>query len=70
MKTRRENDERIDFFLVTETWAGEVVNRELHKCDELAWYSLDALPDNIVPYVRSAITNYCQGKWFDSFGWS
>jgi len=67
---RKSNDERIDFFLVAETWTGEVVNREPHKCDELVWYPLDALPHNTIPYVKIAITNYRQGKWFDSFGWS
>ena len=66
---RREGDERIDFFLTTETWRGEVVNAEPEKCDELAWFPLDRLPDNIVPYVARAIANYRRGVWFDSFGW-
>ena len=66
---RKSSDERIDIFLMAKTCIGEIVNREPHKCDELAWYSLDALPHNVIPYVRTAITNYRQGKWFDSFGW-
>lgn len=67
---RRANEERIDFFLVTTTWAGEILNKEPHKCDELAWYPLNALPQNTIPYIRTAIANYQQGTWFDSFGWS
>lgn len=67
---RKADDERIDFFLTATSWDGEIVNAEPHKCDELAWYALDALPENVVPYVRKAINNYRQGKWFDSFGWS
>ena len=67
---RKSVDERIDFFLIATTWKGEIVNKEPHKCDELAWYPLDALPQNMVPYVRVAITNYEQGQWFDSFGWT
>jgi len=30
---------------------------------------LDALPANVIPYVRRAIDNYRAGRWFDSFGW-
>jgi 8-oxo-dGTP diphosphatase len=66
---RRSNDERVDFFLAAECWTGTITNTEPHKCDELAWFPLDALPDNIIPYVRRALTNYRRGVWFDSFGW-
>ncbi len=66
---RKSGDERIDFFLVATTWTHEIINKEPHKCDELAWYPLDALPNTTIPYIRTAITNYRQGKWFDSFGW-
>lgn len=66
---RKSGDERIDFFLVATTWTHEIINKEPHKCDELAWYPLNALPNTTIPYIRTAITNYHQGKWFDSFGW-
>ena len=66
---RRSEDERIDWFLATSNWAGEVTNTEPGKCDQLDWFSLDALPDNTIPYVRRAINNYRRGAWFDSFGW-
>lgn len=66
---RKSNDERVDWFLAANTWSGEVVNREPEKCDQLAWYDLDSLPQNVIPYVRRAIDNYRHGRWFDSFGW-
>lgn len=75
---RMSNDERIDFFLMASRWQGAVVNVEPHKCDELAWRPLDALPDNVIPYVRRALTltfhtgrerSASDGIWFDSFGW-
>jgi ADP-ribose pyrophosphatase YjhB (NUDIX family) len=67
---RRSDSERIDFFVTVARWEGEIVNREPEKCDDLAWFPLDRLPLNIVPYVRQAITNYRAGRWFDSFGWA
>lgn len=66
---RKANDERIDFFLTATRWKGEIVNAEPHKCDELAWFDLNALPDTVIPYVRQALENYRRGIWFDSVGW-
>jgi 8-oxo-dGTP diphosphatase len=66
---RRSEDERIDWFLATSNWDGEVTNTEPNKCDRLDWFPLDALPNNVIPYVRRAIDNYRRGAWFDSFGW-
>lgn len=66
---RRSDDERIDFFLVTHAWSEEVWNAEPDKCDHLDWFELDALPDNVIPYVRQALDNYQAGRWFDSYGW-
>src|SRR4051794_37365184 len=58
---RRSDAERIDFFVVATRWQGTIVNREPEKCDELAWFPLDELPMNVVPYVRQAIGNYRAG---------
>lgn len=66
---RRSDDERIDFFLAASRWAGEIRNREPHKCDQLAWFPLDDLPSNVIPYVRRALENYRSGTFYDSFGW-
>jgi 8-oxo-dGTP diphosphatase len=65
---RISDEERIDFFLAARSWSGEVENREPHKCDRLAWFDMDDLPDNVIPYVERALGNYRLGKWFDSFG--
>jgi 8-oxo-dGTP pyrophosphatase MutT (NUDIX family) len=66
---RREDDERVDFFLRVARWQGEPFNSEPEKCDDLRWVALDDLPVNMVPYVRRALGNYRQGRVFDEFGW-
>ncbi|MGD8245051.1 MAG: NUDIX domain-containing protein [Anaerolineae bacterium] len=66
---RRSDDERIDFFLTARSWSGQVANKEPDKCDHLAWFDTDALPENVIPYVRRALENTRHGRWFDSFGW-
>ena len=66
---RREGDERVDFFVHVKHWSGVPFNAEPHKCDELRWVELDALPANTIPYVRRAIGNFQAGIQFEEFGW-
>jgi ADP-ribose pyrophosphatase YjhB (NUDIX family) len=66
---RKSDDERVDFFLAVRAWLGQVVNREPHRCDQLVWFDLDDLPRNVIPYLRRALENYREGRWFDSVGW-
>jgi 8-oxo-dGTP diphosphatase len=69
MHRKASNDERIDFFMTTESYAGEITNCEPHKCDDLRWFELDALPENLVDYVRVAIEHYKQGVTYSEFGY-
>lgn len=66
---RKSEDERIDFFMAVKHWTGEITNKEPHKCDELSWFPMASLPDNIIPYVRSALESYQNGILFSEFGW-
>ncbi|HUW12220.1 MAG TPA: NUDIX domain-containing protein [Anaerolineae bacterium] len=66
---RLSDDERVDFFVRATVWSGQVSNMEPDRCDDLAMFDMDALPANVVPYVRQALENYRNGIWFDSFGW-
>jgi ADP-ribose pyrophosphatase YjhB (NUDIX family) len=65
----RLEPDRVDFFLTVRRWSGEIHNAEPHKCDDLAWYPLDALPQNTVPYVRYAIQRFQAGGYYSEFGW-
>ena len=66
---RKSDDERVDFFVHIMEWDGEPFNAEPEKCDELRWCDLDALPENTIPYVTSAIRNYLEDIPFEEFGW-
>jgi ADP-ribose pyrophosphatase YjhB (NUDIX family) len=62
-------DERVDFFVQVKAWEGEPFNAEPDKCDELRWYDVDNLPENIIPYVKQAIQNFRDEVVFEEFGW-
>jgi 8-oxo-dGTP diphosphatase len=66
---RKSNDERVDFFMAVKGWDGEIKNTEPEKCDDLAWFPMETLPANMIPYVRFAIENYQRRIWYSEFGW-
>jgi 8-oxo-dGTP diphosphatase len=66
---RRSDGERMSMFFRPSRWAGEPRNLEPHKCSELAWFPLDALPAEMVPYVRHALGRVQAGHVYSEFGW-
>lgn len=70
MHRKTPRDERFDLFWTTSAYEGEIVNKEPHKCDELAWFPVDALPENTIAYVRIAIENAVKGVPYSEYGYS
>lgn len=56
-----ETGDRVDYFFEVRAWKGEPQNIESHKCDHLRWFSLDALPENVMPHVRRVLTDILNG---------
>jgi len=68
-KGSKDSDERIDFFMTTEHFEGEVRNMEPEKCDDLSWFPLIDLPPNTIPYIRQALEEIRVGSPYSEFGW-
>lgn len=64
-----QNDERLDFFFTCQKYDGEVKNLEPQKCDDLRWFDLGKLPDNIIPYIKQAIVNTLKQKLYSELDW-
>jgi ADP-ribose pyrophosphatase YjhB (NUDIX family) len=67
---RRSTQERLSFFFSAGRWQGTPVNREPHKCSALDWFDAQALPANMVPYVRHALAMIAEGRVDSEFGWA
>jgi ADP-ribose pyrophosphatase YjhB (NUDIX family) len=61
--------DRIDVFFTAEKWEGTPENKEPEKCDDLSWFDLDNLPENIIPYVGQAIDCIKNKTFYSEFGW-
>lgn len=66
---RLKDDERVDFFFIAKQWTGEPKILEPDKSDDLQWFPLGELPENFIPYVRSALNNYQNNIFFSEVGW-
>ena len=67
---RKSDEERIDFFFEATKWKGEPKIMETSKCDDLSWFPISQLPQNVIPYVKAGIENYGKKISFSEFGWS
>ena len=60
---------RIDVFFTAENWQGNPEIKEPDKSDDLSWFDLKNLPENIIPYVKHAIDCINNKIFYSEFGW-
>lgn len=60
-------EERLDLFFETDKWQGEVTNAEPEKCDDLSWFPVDKLPDNMLPLVKNVINDVTRGANYSEY---
>ena len=61
--------EQIDVYFKAHRYEGIIQNNEPHKCDELKFYPLNHLPENVAPFIRHALDGMQIGQFFSEFGW-
>lgn len=61
---------RIGLFFGASTWSGTPAITELDKCAALEWFSLQSLPENLVPYAAFALREIAVGKRLGLYGWN
>ncbi len=68
-KSKKFDEDRVDVFFVAEKWEGELVNKECHKCDDLSWFDLDDLPENILPYLNQVLNGIKNKVFYSEYDW-
>jgi 8-oxo-dGTP pyrophosphatase MutT (NUDIX family) len=70
--TGHPREQRADWFFTVPKWSGEPSIREPHKCADLRWFALEALPAEVPPYERFVLEHLARDdlKAFTSFGFS
>ncbi len=58
-----------DFFFKATVWQGFPQIKEPEKCDDLQWFKLDELPENIIPYNRDIISLVNKGVRYAEEGY-
>jgi ADP-ribose pyrophosphatase YjhB (NUDIX family) len=61
--------EYLDLVFTVGRWRGTVSIGEPAKCTELVWAGRDALPADLVPYVRTALDALFAGERLVLIGW-
>ncbi|MCK5466429.1 NUDIX domain-containing protein [Candidatus Parcubacteria bacterium] len=67
-KTINDDGERVDIFLTANKWKGKIKNMEPDKCDDLKWFSVNNLPENMVFYVEHALKQIGKNKFYSELG--
>jgi len=58
MNRKIPDNERVDFFFTAKKWEGQPEIMETDRCDDLAWFEFNNLPENIIPYIKQAIDSF------------
>lgn len=57
-----------DLFFVANQYTGIVRNLEPHKADDVRFFHLENLPDNLSPFIKQAISCLLSGVQYSEFG--
>lgn len=68
-RSATDGSQRVDVFHLVEDFDGEPKNMEPQKCDDLSWFEIDDLPENIIPYIRKVIEYVRDGVFYSEHGW-
>lgn len=59
-----EDMEWCDVVFMAHKWSGNPHNAEPDMHEEIAWFSADELPDNVVPHIRALMTAISRGEHY------
>jgi 8-oxo-dGTP diphosphatase len=70
MHRKSADREYFDAFLLAKKWTGKIEIKEPDKCDDLGFFSLNKLPDDLLGYIKVAIDCIHKGIHYIDYGFS
>lgn len=67
MDRKSPNRQNIDIFFKCKKYQGELRNNEPHKCGGLKFFDMNKLPENMVDYVKVAISDILKDRFFGEY---
>ncbi len=67
LNRNESGQERIDLFYESNKWSGQIINAEPEKCDDLSWFDINALPENILPFVKNVLEDISKGIAYSEY---
>lgn len=64
---RGDNSEYINFYFSINKYNGTITNMEPNKCNDLKWFDINKLPDNIIVNDKKAIYNMENNISFEEY---
>jgi 8-oxo-dGTP diphosphatase len=68
MNIKNDLWERLYFYAICREWVWKEMNMEPEKCEELKWFKLEELPENMIPHIRFALENILKWETYQEFG--
>lgn len=68
MDRKSPNRQNIDIFFKCLKYKGELKNNEPNKCGGLAFFATNNLPENMVHYVKVALSDIVDDRFFGEYG--
>jgi mutator protein MutT len=60
----RSDKQYLNIYFTASEWQGEPRIMEPTKCDHMAWFPIDALPENLIPSTREAFKAMLKGETY------
>ena len=57
----------LDMYFECSKWKGNIKNIEPGKCDDISWFDINNLPENMIPSVRYALECILKNKPYSEF---
>ncbi len=58
-------EDYINVFFTTKKYSGTPKIMEPNKCDDLQWFDIENLPENIIPRIKNVLININKGILYD-----